>query len=40
MARIVIENVGLPRTHSIRSALTQAIDAAERKAREKSKQAS
>jgi hypothetical protein len=36
IARIVLENVGLART---RNALTQAIDAAERKAREKSKQA-
>jgi hypothetical protein len=39
IARIVLENVGLARTHNIRTALTQAIDAAERKAREKSKQA-
>jgi hypothetical protein len=39
IARIVIENVGLARTRSIRSALTQAIDAAERKAHQKPKQA-
>jgi hypothetical protein len=39
IARIVLENVGLARTRNIRNALTQAIDAAERKAREKSKQA-
>jgi hypothetical protein len=39
IARIVLENVGLSRTRNIRNALTQAIDATERKAREKSKQA-
>jgi hypothetical protein len=39
IARITIENVGLARTRAIRNALTQAIEAAERKAREKSKQA-
>jgi hypothetical protein len=39
IARIAIENVGLARTRNIRNALTQVIDAAERKAHEKSKQA-
>ena len=39
IARIVLEIVGLAPTPNIRNALTQAIDAAERKAREKSKQA-
>jgi hypothetical protein len=39
IACIVLENVGLARTRNIRTALTQAIDAAEGKAREKSKQA-
>ena len=39
IARIVLENVGLARTRNIRNALTQAIDAAEQKSREKSKQA-
>jgi hypothetical protein len=39
IARIVLENVGLARTRNIRNALTQAIDAGERKAREKPKQA-
>jgi hypothetical protein len=37
IARIALENVGLGRTRHIRDALSQAIDAAERKAREKSK---
>jgi hypothetical protein len=39
IARIVLENVGLARTRNIRNALTQAIDAGERKVREKPKQA-
>ncbi len=39
IACIVLENVRLARTRNIRNALTQAIDIAERKAREKSKQA-
>ena len=34
IARIVLENVGLARTRNVRNALTQAIDATERKARE------
>jgi hypothetical protein len=39
IARIVLENVGLARTRNIRNALTQAIEATERKARAKPKQA-
>ena len=39
IARIVLENVGLARSRNIRNALTQAIEAAERKTRQKSKQA-
>ena len=39
IARIAIENVGLARTRKIRNALTQVIDAADKKAHEKSKQA-
>jgi hypothetical protein len=36
IARIVLENGGLARSRNIRDGLTQAIDTAERKAREKS----
>jgi hypothetical protein len=39
IARIVLENAGLARTRNIRNALTQAVEAAERKTRQKSKQA-
>jgi len=39
IARIVLENVGLARTRNILNALTQAIEATERKARGKPKQA-
>src|SRR5262245_44570563 len=39
IARSVLENVGLARTRNICNALTQAVEAAELKAREKSKQA-
>jgi hypothetical protein len=39
IARIVLENVGLSRTRNIRNALTQAVEATERKARGKPKQA-